>query len=53
MNIKIKTETVVSVALGVLGLAQAVLSHQKEANDKKALKAELVEEVMKQMSNKE
>lgn len=53
MNIKIKPETVVSVALGALGVVQMVLSNQKEINDKKALKAEIMEEVMKNMSNQE
>ena len=47
LNIKIKPETAVSVALGVLGIAQMVLTNKKDANDKAQLKDEILKEAMK------
>lgn len=44
---KIKPETVVSVGLGLLGVAQMLLTSKKEANDRAALKAEIMEELIK------
>ena len=46
---KIKPETVVSVGLGVLGVAQMLLTNKKEANDRAALKAEILEELTKDL----
>lgn len=50
---KVKPETVVSVALGVLGVAQMILTNKKDANDKAALKAELKEDLLKDLLSKE
>ena len=49
---KIKPETVVSVCLGVLGVAQMLLTNKKEANDRAALKAEILEELTKDLTLK-
>lgn len=49
LPIKIKPETLVSGALGLLGIAQMVLSNKKEANDRAALKAEILEELTKDL----
>lgn len=46
-KIKIKPETAVTVGLAALGIAQAVLTNKKEASDRAAMKAEILEEVMK------
>lgn len=51
LNIKIKPETAVSVALGVLGIAQMVLTNKKDANDKAQLKDEILKEVMKETTS--
>jgi hypothetical protein len=45
----LKPEVLVTAALGVLSVAQMVLTNKKEANDKKALKAEIMKEIMKEM----
>ena len=42
----LKPEVFVTAALGVLSVAQMVLTNKKEANDKKALKAEILAELM-------
>ena len=44
----LKPEVFVTAALGVLSVAQMVLTNKKEANDKKALKAEILAELMKE-----
>lgn len=49
----IKPETVVSIALGVLGVAQVLLTNKKDANDRAAMKAELKEDLMKDLLGKE
>lgn len=49
---KIKPETVVSVGLGVLGVAQMLLTNKKEQNDRAVLKAEIMEELTKDLSLK-
>lgn len=46
---KIKPETVVSVGLGLLGVAQMLLTNKKEQNDRAALKAEIMEELTKDL----
>lgn len=51
-KITIKPETLLSVGLTALGIAQMVLGQQKDKTDKAMLKEEVVKEVMEQMSNK-
>ena len=50
MKFKIKPETAVSVALGVLGLVQMVLTNKKEAAEKQALKTEIMNDVINNLS---
>ena len=49
MKIKIDSAKVISVAAGVLGLASMVVSNIKASNDQKSMKAELKEEIMKDL----
>ena len=49
---KIKPETVVSAGLTVLGVAQMLLNHKKEQNDRAALKAEILEDLAKDLAQK-
>ena len=51
LNIKIKPETAVSVALGILGIAQMLLTNKKDANDKAQLKEEILTEVLKETTS--
>ena len=46
---KVGADVLVTLGLGVLSVAQMVLNNKKEANDKKALKAEIMKEIMKEM----
>ena len=50
---KIKPETVLTAGTIVLGVAQMLLTNKKEANDKAALKAEILEEVLKDLPKKD
>lgn len=50
-KINIKTETIVGLGLGVLGIASALLGNKKEALAKESLKAEVLEEVMKEINS--
>lgn len=52
LPIKIKPDVLVTGALGILGIAQMVLSNKKEANDRAALKAEILEELTKDLTLK-
>ena len=49
---KIKPGTLVSVGLTVLGVAQMVLTNKKEADDRAALKEEILKELTKDLSTK-
>ena len=51
LNIKIRPETAVSVALGILGIAQMLLTNKKDANDKAQLKEEILTEVLKETTS--
>ena len=48
-KIKIDPAKAVSVLAGVLGVASMVVSNMKQANDQKVLKAELKEELLKDL----
>ena len=50
VELKFKPETVVTVALGVLGVAQMLLTNKKDANDKAQLKAEILKELSETVS---
>jgi len=50
-KINMKTETIVGLGLGVLGIASALLGNKKEALAKESLKAEVLEEVMKEINS--
>lgn len=50
-EIKIKKETLVTVGLGVLGIAQLILNGKKEANDKAVLKDEITKQVIENLKN--
>lgn len=50
---KIKKETIVTVGLTTLTIAQMILNGKKEANDKAMLKNEITEEVLKNIKNNE
>ena len=52
MKFKIKPETAISVALGVLGVAQMLLTNKKEADNRAAMKNELKEEISKELLEK-
>lgn len=52
MNIKIKPETMVTVGMAVLGVAQMVLTNKKDQTDRAKLKAEILEDVMKDLPKK-
>jgi hypothetical protein len=47
LNLKFEPKMAMTIGLGLLSIAQAVLSTKKEANDRMALKAELKEDIMK------
>lgn len=49
MKIKIDSAKVISVAAGVLGIASMLVSNIKASNDQKSMKAELKEEIMKDL----
>lgn len=49
---KIKMETVLTLGGIGLGVAQMLLNSKKEANDKAALKAEILEELTKDLTLK-
>lgn len=49
MKFKIKPETAVTVALGVLGVAQMLLTNKKDADSRAALKNELKDEIVKDL----
>lgn len=51
-NLKVKPETLVTVGLGILGVAQMVLTNKKDQTDRANLKAEVVKEIMEQQSLK-
>lgn len=48
---KMKTETVIGLGLGVLGIASALLGSKKEALAKESLKAEVMEEIMNEINS--
>ena len=48
-KIKMDSAKLISVAAGVLGLASMVVSNIKASNDQKSMKAELKEEVLKEL----
>lgn len=50
-KINMKTETIIGLGLGVLGIASALLGNKKEALAKESLKAEVLEEVMKEINS--
>lgn len=52
MKFKIKPETAISVALGVLGVVQMLLTNKKEAGNRAAMKNELKEEISKELLEK-
>ena len=52
MKFKIKPETAISVALGVLGVVQMLLTNKKEADNRAAMKNELKEEISKELLEK-
>lgn len=45
LNVKIKPEMLITVGTVILSGAQLLLSSKKEANDKAALKAEILKEL--------
>ena len=49
---KIKPETVRSVGLVVLGAAQMLLSNKKEQTDRALMKAEILDEIQKDLTSK-
>lgn len=49
MKFKIKPETAVTVALGVLGVAQMLLTNKKDSDSRAALKNELKDEIVKDL----
>lgn len=49
---KIKMETVLTLGGIGLGVAQMLLNNKKEANDKAALKAEILEDLAKDLAQK-
>ena len=49
---KIKPETVMSVGLVVLGAAQMLLSNKKEQTDRALMKAEILDEIQKDLTSK-
>lgn len=51
-RIKIKPEVGLTVATMAVGLAQLVLTSKKEANEKSMLKAEILDEVLKNLPEK-
>lgn len=52
MKFKIKPETAISVALGVLGVVQMLLTNKKDADNRAAMKNELKEEISKELLEK-
>lgn len=49
---RIKPETVMSVGLVVLGAAQMLLSNKKEQTDRALMKAEILDEIQKDLTSK-
>ena len=49
---KIKPETVMSVGLVVLGAAQMLLSNKKEQTDRAPMKADILDEIQKDLTSK-
>lgn len=49
---KFKLETALTVGGMALGIAQMLLTNKKEANDRAALKAEIMEEITKDLTLK-
>lgn len=49
---KIKPETAMSVGLVVLGAAQMLLSNKKEQTDRALMKAEILDEIQKDLTSK-
>lgn len=52
-DFKIKPEALIGVGLGLLSIAQMVLTNKKEAGERAALKAEIIEEVTKDLTTKQ
>ena len=50
MKIKIDSAKVLSIAVTVLGVAGTLLSSKVESNSRKAMKSELKEEILKELS---
>lgn len=52
-KINVNKETIIGVGLGVLTIAQLVLGNKKDAVAQDKLKAEVVDEVMKKISDQQ
>lgn len=52
LNIKVKPEVLLTLGTAALGVAQFVLGNKKEANDKAALKAEILKELADEVAKK-
>lgn len=53
INLKIKPETLVTVGMAALGVAQMVLTNKKDQTDRARMKAEILEDVMKDLPKKD
>lgn len=52
MNIKLDTSKLLGIGTIALGVVSTILSGMKENNDKKALKSEITNEVLKNLKSK-
>lgn len=52
MKLKLDPAKILSVAVTVLGVAGTLLSSKVESNNRKAMKSELKEELLKELSKK-
>lgn len=52
MNIKLDASKLLGIGTIVLGVVSTILSGMKENNDKKVLKSEITDEVLKNLNSK-
>lgn len=52
LNVKIKPEMLLTLGTVGLGVAQMLLTNKKDANDKAALKAEILKELADEVTKK-
>lgn len=52
INLNIKAESLVTVGLAALGVAQMLLTNKKDASSRNTMKAEILEELKNELQSK-